>query len=245
MKRILLALVGLTLMVAVRARAEETTKEPVKETVKETVKPYTPRAGLWEFELDGPAFPIGQINFFAPTSAPIGSTGLVTQPQRGVNIVSTSSSAGSGGTSGTTTSFGLTGSIGYCATDLVEVGLGLGFNTVSEPNNQGSATAFNAQPFLKLNIGGGLALDSRINPFVLFGAGINYTSSSGRFLGSSSNATFIIPELALGFEAMVTRWWGFSFFVPITMAFDVTQGAQGDVKVLGVGLGYGLSAYFD
>jgi len=228
MKRILFALVGMTLVAPVRARAEETLR-----------RSYTPRAGDREFELDGPAFPIGQINFWGPIGGPISALGLATQPQRGLSVASQT-----GG--GTTTSFGLTGSIGYCATDLLEFGMGLGFNIVTLPSsfgNSGSALSFNAQPFFKLNFGAGLGTDARINPFVLFGAGINYVSASSG--SNSTNNTFIITEIAPGLEAMVPRYWGISLFIPFTIAFDVTSGAQGDNKVIGVGLGYGLTAYFD
>jgi hypothetical protein len=220
MKRVLFVLAGITCLASAPAFADDAAKPPdaVKAAAAaEASKPYTPRAGLWSLQLDGPAFPMWQTPFGYNTVRGIGAT----------------IPTGAGSTTG---SGGVGGSVGYTLSDLVEVGAALGFVAAG---GQGGNTSvgFNVEPFLKLNLGADMmSTDSRMNPFVLIGCGINILAPGG----GVSNITFVTPELAAGMEFMLTHSFGVSVYVPITLGFNTSGGSA----VLGLGLGYGLVGYF-
>jgi hypothetical protein len=217
MNRALFVLVGITCLAAAPAFAEDNAKipEPPKSaTASMEAKTYTPRAGLWSLQLDGPAFPMWQ------SPLPAVPTGYNTV--RGVGA--------SFQPNGTVGSGGVGGSLGYTLSDMIEVGGAVGFLAAS------NFTGFNIEPFLKLNLGADMmASDSRMNPFALVGVGFNITSVSG-----TATVTVVTPELAAGVEYMLTHSFGISVYVPITLAFNTNGGSA----VFGLGLGYGLVGYF-
>jgi hypothetical protein len=218
MKDALFVLVGITCLAAAPAFAEDNSKipEPPKSatTSMEAARTYTPRAGLWSLQLDGPAFPMWQ------SPQPIVNTGYNTVRGIGASFPS----------SGTVGSGGIGGSLGYTLSDMIEVGGAVGFLAAS------NFTGFNIEPFLKLNLGAEMmASDSRMNPFALVGVGFNITSISG-----APTVTVISPELAFGVEYMLTHSFGVSLYVPVTLGFNTNGGSA----VLGLGLGYGLVGYF-
>jgi hypothetical protein len=157
MKHAIAVLAGIACLVATPAFAEDNSKipEPPKSATASTeMKTYTPRAGLWSLQLDGPAFPMWQQ---APGYNTVRGVGASFPP---------------GGAQG---SGGIGGSLGYTLSDLIEVGGAVGFLGTS------NGTGFNIEPFLKLNLGADMmASDSRMNPFAMVGVGFNVTSPSGQ-----------------------------------------------------------------
>lgn len=169
----------------------------------------------------------GDYEFFLTGPAfPIGAT-----TAQGVGV-----SIGTGDNATTTTSLGLTAGLGFATTDLVEIGGAIGFVYVSQSqgNQSGNDVTLNIEPFLKVNFGSGMAKDSRINPFALAAVALGYQSQP-------SSALFSI-ELAGGAEFMLTHTWGISLYVPFTVQIPT---ASGSTAKIGIGLGYGLVAYFD
>jgi len=225
MKRSLLAFAGIACLASLPAFADESGKPP--DAVKSTAageKTYTPRAGLWSLQLDGPAFPMWQ-------GAPLGGYSTLSGGYNNVRGVgATFPPAGAVG------SGGIGGSLGYTLSDMMELGAALGFLAAGNPGG-GTTVGFNVAPFLKLNLGADMmASDSRMNPFALVGVGFNITSPGGGI----STITYVTPELAAGVEYMLTHSFGISVYVPITLAFNTNGGSA----ILGLGLGYGLVGYF-
>jgi hypothetical protein len=203
MTRAFIALAGLTCVAAAPALAVDTPSALGK---AEGV--YTPRAGIWEFSLTAPAFPI-------------------TSTTRGIGA---SINTGTGG--GTTTTIGIGAGLGYAITDLVEVGgaLGFGYASLGGPLG-GNQTSFQLEPFLKANFGSGMARDSRINPFAMAALAIGYAD-----LGAGGSATFTI-ELAGGAEFMLTHTWGLSVYVPFSFVIPTASGSSAIINIgLGYGL---------
>jgi hypothetical protein len=177
---------------------------------------YTPRTGDWEFQLTAPAFPIG-------ASDPRG--------------VGAAIHTGNNGT--TDVALGLGAGLGYCVTDLVEVGGAFGFTYQSFGGANGvgggNVTTLNIEPFVKANFGSGMARDSRINPFVLGAVGLGYRDQGG------GTALFSI-EIAGGAEFMLTHTWGLTAYVPFVFSIPTASGSSATIAL---GLGYGMVAYFD
>jgi len=207
MSRAFVVLAGLTCVTAAPALAVDTPN-----ALGRAEGVYTPRSGDWEFSLTAPALPVAQLS----------PRGL------GVDI-----NTGAGGT--TTTVIGIGAGLGYCMTDLVELGGAL--NVVYfGGGGGGNATSLFLEPFIKANFGSGMARDSRINPFAMGALQIGYID-----LGAGGSAQFTI-ELAGGVEFMLTHTWGISAYVPLSIIIPTASGSSAHI---GLGLGYGIVAYFN
>jgi hypothetical protein len=177
---------------------------------------YTPRAGVWEFSLTAPAYPVG-----------------------GLSVQGVGARINTCNGCGTETSLGLTAGLGYSVTDLVEVGGSFIFVYTNSGAGGGlggnSFTNLSVEPFLKLNFGSAMARDSRINPFALAGVALGYQNAGG------GSGIFSL-ELAGGAEFMINRWWGITVYIPLGIEIPTASGAS---AVIGIGLGYGIVTYFD
>jgi hypothetical protein len=177
---------------------------------------YTPRTGDWEFSLTAPAYPV------------------IAGPPRGVGVTINTGTGGS-----TDTALGLGIALGYCITDLVEVGGAFAFDYAATGgvNGQGggNTTNLSIEPFVKANFGSGMARDSRINPFALGAVSLGYVNRGV----SSALITF---ELAGGAEFMLTHTWGLTVDVPFVFYIPTASNSSASI---GIGLGYGIVAYFN
>jgi hypothetical protein len=219
MNRVLIALIGLSCLAASPALADE----PVRPK-EEGVRPYTPRAGEWELQVDGPAFPMWQ-----------SGDGYNTVRGVGVQVPTASGSKGS------TVSAGVGGSLGYTVSDMWEIGGMLGFQ-VAAPSGSPTVVGFNIEPFLKLNFGAGMSPETRFNWFALVGVGLNVLAPGSGL----PSRTLVTPELAGGVEMMLTHSFGVTVYIPVTASFNTSPPAGGSSSpVIGLGLGSGLVGYFD
>jgi len=214
MNRVLIALVGLTCVVAFPAFADE----PVRPK-EEGVRPYTPRAGEWELQVDGPAFPMWQ-------------SGSGYNTVRGAGIKT--------GSGGSVVTAGVGGSLGYTVSDMWEIGGMLGFQ-IAAPSSGPSQVGLNVEPFLKLNFGASMSPETRFNWFGLVGIGLNLNSPGG----GGTSTTLVTPELAGGVEMMLTHSFGVTVYVPVTVSFNTSPPPGTSSTVFGVGIGSGLVGYFD
>jgi len=139
---------------------------------------------------------------------------------------------------GVSVSSSLSAGLGYCVSDLAEVGGGLTV-AVAAPSNQPTSTAFGVDAFLKFNFGGGDSASSRLNPYLTIDLAVLTTAGGG---ANAINLTLLQPTLNPGVEIMITHTWGINISVPIQVAFDLADANSKPIVILG--LGYGVVTYF-
>jgi len=136
----------------------------------------------------------------------------------------------------TVVGFGLNGGIGYCLTDLIEIGGSVAIDVYNAGAGGNSATnfTFGLAPMVKLNLGHQLNMGPRFNPFVQTGITFGFLSAP-----NTSGALFAF-EVEPGVEFMVTPRWGFNAYLPLGVLYN---GAASQAFFL-MGLQYGMIGYF-
>ncbi|MHB1845568.1 MAG: hypothetical protein ACYCWW_12125 [Deltaproteobacteria bacterium] len=137
----------------------------------------------------------------------------------------------------TSVGLGLNAGLGYCFTDLLEGGIALAIDYTSL--SPGSVFAFGAEPFVKANLGRMLTTSGHWNPFLELGLVLGDFAATG-VLGGAGSTGLVGFDLDIGAEFLVTRTWGITVYLPITLLDATNEGAAS----FGFGLGYGFAAYF-
>lgn len=133
--------------------------------------------------------------------------------------------------------FGVTGGVGYVLTPIFELGGGVTMDYLG-----GGADVFHflAEPFVKANFGSTFNTGT-INPFVLGGVGLGFTTGSAQLNGAGTTAStgLVVVDLSPGVEWLFGGRWGVDAFVPIQIQIRT---AGGNPQIL-FGAAYGLVGY--
>jgi hypothetical protein len=133
-----------------------------------------------------------------------------------------------------TFSFGLTGGIGYCVTEVLEFGAAIAFNLVA-PNPGTAGFDLALEPFAKFNLATVFGTGG-INPYALVGP----VFGVGQVAAPGASVTGVIGvDMDLGVEFFIERHWGVAAFVPIDI---VATPGYGNTN-FGIGVGFGLFGY--
>ncbi len=136
----------------------------------------------------------------------------------------------------TSLGLGLDAGLGYCFTDLLEGGIALAidYSGISPENS----FAFGAEPFIKANLGRMVTTSGHFNPFVQFGLVLGEFSASS--INGSASTGLVGFDLNVGIEFLMTRTWGITLYLPLTLIDATSDGTA----LFGFGVGYGFAAYF-
>jgi len=131
---------------------------------------------------------------------------------------------------------GLNGALGYCITDMFEIG---GALAIDVAGGNGTVFVLGVSPFVKLNLGHQLNMGSRVNPFVQTGVTVGVASASAG--GGSTTGGLFIFEVEAGAEFMLTHNFGITASV---LPLGIIYSGIGNSTSFQFGFQYGVVGYF-